>query len=35
LRFAEEGVAAARQQNDRDSEQYLLELAAAAKKQMG
>ncbi len=35
LRFAEEGVAAARHQNDRDSEQYLLELAAAAKKQMG
>jgi tetratricopeptide (TPR) repeat protein len=35
LRFAEEGVAAARQANDRDSEQYLLELAAAAKKQMG
>jgi tetratricopeptide (TPR) repeat protein len=34
LRFAEEGVAAARQANDRDSEQYLLELAAAAKKQM-
>jgi hypothetical protein len=35
LRFAEEGVTAARQANDRDSEQYLLELAAAAKKQMG
>jgi hypothetical protein len=35
LRFAEEGVAAARQANDRDSEQYLLELVAAAKKQMG
>jgi tetratricopeptide (TPR) repeat protein len=35
LRFAEEGIAAARQANDRDSEQYLLELAAAAKKQMG
>jgi tetratricopeptide (TPR) repeat protein len=34
LRFAEEGVAAARQANDRDSEQYLLELATAAKKQM-
>src|SRR5579884_3393692 len=34
LRFAEEGVAAARQANDRDSEQYLQELAAAAKKQM-
>ncbi len=35
LRFAEEGLAAARQQNDRDSEQYLQELVAAAKKQMG
>jgi tetratricopeptide (TPR) repeat protein len=35
LRFAEEGLAAARQANDRDSEQYLMELAAAAKKQMG
>jgi tetratricopeptide (TPR) repeat protein len=35
LRFAEEGVAAARQANDRDSEQYLLELAAAARKQIG
>jgi hypothetical protein len=34
LRFAEEGVAAARQANDRDSEQYLQELAAAAKKQL-
>ncbi len=34
LRFAEEGIAAARQANDRDSEQYLQELAAAAKKQM-
>jgi tetratricopeptide (TPR) repeat protein len=32
LRFAEEGVETARQANDRDSEQYLLELAAAAKK---
>jgi tetratricopeptide (TPR) repeat protein len=35
LRFAEEGMAAARQANDRDSEQYLQELAAAAKKQLG
>ena len=35
LRFAEEGLAAARQANDRDSEQYLQELAAAARKQMG
>jgi tetratricopeptide (TPR) repeat protein len=34
LRFAEEGLVAARQRNDRDTEQYLLELAAAAKKQM-
>jgi len=35
LRFAEEGLVAARQQNDRDSEQYLMELVAAAKKQLG
>lgn len=35
LRFAEEGIAAARLANDRDSEQYLLELASAAKKQLG
>jgi tetratricopeptide (TPR) repeat protein len=35
LRFAEEGVAAARQANDRGSEEYLLELAAAARKQQG
>jgi tetratricopeptide (TPR) repeat protein len=35
LRFAEEGVAAAQHANDRDSEQYLQELAAAARKQMG
>lgn len=35
LRFAEEGILAARQANDRDSEQYLQELAAAATKQMG
>ena len=35
LHFAEEGVTAARHANDRDSEQYLLELLAAAKKQMG
>jgi tetratricopeptide (TPR) repeat protein len=35
LRFAEEGIAAAQQANDRDSEQYLQELAAAAKKQLG
>ncbi len=34
-RFAEEGLAEARQANDRDSEQYLQELAAAARKQMG
>jgi predicted Zn-dependent protease len=33
LRFAEEGLSKARQQNDRDSEGYLMELAAAAKKQ--
>jgi tetratricopeptide (TPR) repeat protein len=35
LRFAEEGLAQARQQNDRDSEQYFLELVAAARKQVG
>jgi tetratricopeptide (TPR) repeat protein len=34
LRFAEEGLAAARTANDRDSEQYLQELVAAAKKQV-
>jgi tetratricopeptide (TPR) repeat protein len=33
LRFAEEGLAAARQKNDRDSEQYLMELVDAAKRQ--
>jgi tetratricopeptide (TPR) repeat protein len=33
LRFAEEGVAAARKANDRDNEQYLMELLSAAKKQ--
>ena len=35
LRFAEEGLALARQRNDRDSEHYLQELAGAAKKQVG
>jgi tetratricopeptide (TPR) repeat protein len=35
LKFAEEGVAAAQKANDRESEQYLKELAAAAKRQMG
>ncbi len=35
LRFAEEGLAQARQQNNRDSEQHFLELVAAAKKQGG
>src|SRR5262249_29923662 len=35
LKFAEEGLAAGRQANDRDSEGYLMELAAAAKKQGG
>jgi tetratricopeptide (TPR) repeat protein len=33
LRFAEDGLSKARQQNDRDSEGYLTELVAAAKKQ--
>ena len=31
--FAEDGLVVARQKNDRDSEQYLLELADAAKRQ--
>ncbi len=35
LRFAEEGLATARQQNNRDSEQHFMELVAAAKKQTG
>jgi tetratricopeptide (TPR) repeat protein len=34
LQFAEGGLARARQQNDRDSEQYFMELAAAARKQL-
>jgi tetratricopeptide (TPR) repeat protein len=33
LQFAEGGLAKARQQNDRDSEQYFMELTAAARKQ--
>ncbi len=33
LQFAEDGLAVARQQNDRDSEQYLMELAEAARRQ--
>ncbi len=32
LRFAQEGLAQARKQNDRDSEQYFLELVSAAQK---
>jgi tetratricopeptide (TPR) repeat protein len=35
LDFAEAGLAAARQQHDRDSEGYLAELAAAGRKQIG
>jgi tetratricopeptide (TPR) repeat protein len=35
LRFAEEGLARARQQNQRDSEDYFKELVAAARKQGG
>jgi tetratricopeptide (TPR) repeat protein len=35
LRFAEHGLAQARQQNNRDLEQYFQELAAAARKQGG
>jgi tetratricopeptide (TPR) repeat protein len=34
LRFAEEGLAAASAANDRDSEQYLMELVEAARKQV-
>jgi tetratricopeptide (TPR) repeat protein len=34
-RFAEDGLAVARQRGDRDSEQYLQELAEAAKRQKG
>jgi hypothetical protein len=33
LRFAEEGAQAARQAKDRGAEEYLTDLAAAAKKQ--
>ena len=33
LHFAEQGLAAARAQNNRDQEQYFLELVSAAKKQ--
>ena len=35
LEFAEQGAAAAKLAKDRDSEQYLMELATAARKQMG
>jgi tetratricopeptide (TPR) repeat protein len=35
LHFAEQGLAKARQQNNRESEQYFLELVGAAKKQVG
>jgi predicted Zn-dependent protease len=35
LQLAEEGLAGARHQNDRDAEQQFLELAAAARKQVG
>jgi hypothetical protein len=35
LRFAQEGLGAARQQKDRDSEQHFLELSEAAKKRGG
>ena len=33
LQFAEQGVAEAQRQNDRDSEQYLMELVDAARRQ--
>jgi hypothetical protein len=32
LRFAEQGLAKAREKNDRDSEHFFLELVAAAKR---
>jgi hypothetical protein len=35
LRFAEEGLAEARRQNNRDAEQHLMELAEAARKKIG
>jgi hypothetical protein len=35
LHFAEQGLAKAREKNDRESEQYFLELVGAAKKQGG
>jgi tetratricopeptide (TPR) repeat protein len=35
LQFAERGLAKAREKNDRDSEQYFMELAAASRKQGG
>jgi tetratricopeptide (TPR) repeat protein len=35
LQFAERGLAKSREKNDRDSEQYFMELAAAARKQGG
>ena len=35
LHFAERGLAKSREQKDRDSEQYFMELAAAARKQAG
>ncbi len=35
LQFAERGLAKLREKNDRDSEQYFMELAAAARKQGG
>jgi hypothetical protein len=35
LRFAEQGLAKAREKNDRDSERYFMELVAASRKQVG
>jgi len=35
LQFAEQGLAKAREKNDRDSEQYFQELVSAARKQVG
>ena len=35
LQFAEQGLGKAREKNDRDSEQYFMELVAAARRQVG
>jgi hypothetical protein len=35
LQFAEQGLSKAREQNNRDSEQYFMELVSAARRQVG